>query len=199
MIRKIPDQEADQPNGHCIVPAQQKVSVSTIIDSVRPRGLREHTMEVESSFTLHLEQVSGYEFRVRFDSPVLTDLIVDEPPPLGQQHGPNASRLLAAAVANCLSASLLFCASKAKVTPTSIRSTAHTQLVRNDRGRLRIGAVQVEIDVTGVSEEDRRFMRCTELFEDFCVVTDSIRRGIPVAVSLTANGQPLAPPVSEEP
>lgn len=55
--------------------------------------------------TLNLEHVQGYEFRLTFDWPDLPDLLLNEPAPLGA----GASRLLAAAVANCLSASLLFC------------------------------------------------------------------------------------------
>lgn len=156
-------------------------------------------MNVESSFTLHLEQVDGYEFKVRFDKPGLADLSVDELAPLGSERGPNPSRLLATAVAHCLSASLLFCASKAKVPPGHIRATVRTDVVRNERGRLRIGALAVTLDVQGVGAEEARFLRCTDLFEDFCVVTDSIRRGIPVTVSVTADGQPLPPPHDEEP
>lgn len=37
-------------------------------------------MNAESSFTLHLEQLDGYEFKVRFDKPALLDMVVDEGP-----------------------------------------------------------------------------------------------------------------------
>jgi len=37
-----------------------------------------------------------------------------------------------------------------------------------------------------VGEEDvARLERCASLFEDFCVVTESVRKGIPVNVSVT--------------
>ena len=59
-------------------------------------------------FTFTLEQQDDYAFLIRFDTPGAAPLLSDEPEPLGRGTGPNPSRLLAAAVANCLSASLLF-------------------------------------------------------------------------------------------
>lgn len=156
-------------------------------------------MSAESSFTLHLEQVEGYEFIVRFDKPGLAELVVDEGPPLSDGHGPSPTRLLAASVAHCLSASLLFCVNKAKVPPRRITATATTDTVRDEHGRLRVGAMRVSLNVEGANTEEARFLRCIDLFEDFCVVTSSVRRGVPITVTVTADGQPLPPPHDEEP
>ena len=69
-------------------------------------------MDQIQQFSLTLRQEaddrSGYLFRVAFDDTAIPDLQTDELPPLGAGAGPNPARLLAAAVANCLSASLLF-------------------------------------------------------------------------------------------
>ncbi len=144
----------------------------------------------EGSFTLEVEQLDDYEFRVRFDQPDMPDLQLDEPPPLGGGQGPNASRLLAAAVANCLSASLLFCLRKAHLAPARVRARATTEMVRNAAQRLRVGSIGVEIDVDGLDDADRA-SRCAALFEEFCVVTASIRQGIPVEVAVRADGRTL--------
>jgi uncharacterized OsmC-like protein len=56
-----------------------------------------------------LTREEGFRFRVRFDQDGMGELVTDEPPPLGQGRGPDPSRLLAAAIGNCLAASLLFC------------------------------------------------------------------------------------------
>ena len=66
-------------------------------------------------FTIELEHLQDYEFKVRFDWDKAGDILMDEPAPLGARNGPNASRMLAAAVGNCLSASLMFCVAKAEV------------------------------------------------------------------------------------
>jgi hypothetical protein len=116
-------------------------------------------MDKTLMFGLELEQQEGFEFKVRFDWPDVPELLLDEPEPLGRRAGPNAARLVAAAVANCLSASLVFC----------LRTLAE-----------RFGAMP---------HQDR----CLEQFEDFCVVTQSIRAGIPVSVSVVdAEGKVLA-------
>ena len=132
-------------------------------------------------FNISMELIDNYKFLVQFDKPY-NQLVLDEPPPLGKDEGPNASRILAAAIGNCLSASFLFCARKARARIEKLRTEVRVQLVRNERGRLRIGRVWVRIDPHIHSEEQRQALRCMELFEDFCVVTQSVRNGIPVNV-----------------
>ncbi len=139
-------------------------------------------MPEQMSFTIYLEQEQDYRFRVEFAAPGVPGLLVDEPEPLGTGKGPNAARLLAAAVAHCLSASLLFCMRKFKQNPGRLRTDVTTTLTRNERGRLRIGRIDATIRLSDPVERIAHFDRCLEQFEEFCVVTGSVRRGIPVGV-----------------
>ena len=141
-------------------------------------------MSEEGRCTIHLEHLKGYEYKVKFDWDQVPDLILDEPPPLGSQAGPNASRMLAAAAANCLSASLLFCVHKSEAPPGSMHTAVTCKLVRKEKQRLRIDAMDVRIQVSGEMEQAARMRRCLDLFEDFCVVTASIRQGIAVTVEV---------------
>jgi organic hydroperoxide reductase OsmC/OhrA len=135
--------------------------------------------------SVELEQRSGYEFVVRFDQPREFELLLDEPPPLGGGHGPNAARLVAAAVANCLSASLAFCLrGKFKQDPGPLRAMAAARLEKNERGRLRIAGIDVVLSLAESVGEMPYQERCLEQFEDFCIVTESVRRGIPVTVTV---------------
>ena len=139
--------------------------------------------EPAGGFDLTLEQVDAYEFKVKFDKEAFAELKVDEPPPLGKDAGPNPTRLLAAAVANCLSASLVFCMSKQRAPIAGVKSRAHVALVRNDQKRLRIGHVDVTITLPpGVDAE--KLQVCRGMFEEFCVVTQSVREGLKVNVAL---------------
>jgi len=141
----------------------------------------------DMEFTLKMKRQQDYRFNVEFDLAGVPDLQLDEPAPLGAGEGPNASRLLAAAVANCLSASLLFCLNKFKQDPGEITANVKGKMVRNEKGRLRVGGFEVDIRL---GESVERLEHCAQQFEDFCVVTDSVRHGIPVDVRvLDATGQ----------
>jgi organic hydroperoxide reductase OsmC/OhrA len=147
------------------------------------------TMEEAPSFTLHLEQIEDYEFRVRFDWPGVPELKLDEPEPLGRRAGPNAARLIGAAVADCLASSLIFCMRKFRQAPGKLGASVTGTLARNERGRLRLGGFEVEIRLADAAGDIKHFDRCLAQFEDFCVVTESVRKGIPVGVRvLDANG-----------
>jgi organic hydroperoxide reductase OsmC/OhrA len=135
----------------------------------------------DMEFTLTLSRQQDYQFNVQFDLAGVPDLQLDEPVPLGAGAGPNASRLLAVAVANCLSASLLFCLGKFKQDPQGVTAHVTGKMVRNEQGRLRVGGIAVDIRLEQTVE---RLAHCADQFEDFCVVTDSVRNGIPVSVQV---------------
>jgi organic hydroperoxide reductase OsmC/OhrA len=139
-------------------------------------------MEAPASFTLELEQEHDFEFRVRFDWPGVDTLRLDEPPPLGGAAGPNAARLIGAAVANCLTSSLLFCMRKFRQSPGPLKATVRGEMTRNAQGRIRIGRFDVTIRMADAAADLGHFERCLAQFEDFCVVTESVRHGIPVGV-----------------
>jgi len=142
-------------------------------------------MTEATGFTIHLEQEEGFDFRVKFDWPDNAELLLDEPEPLGHRHGPNAARLVAAAVGNCLSASLLFCLkTKFKQNPGPLRASVTGQLARNERGRIRIGGLAVKIHLAEDAGALQHLERCLAQFEDFCVVTESIRHGVPVSIEV---------------
>lgn len=133
--------------------------------------------------TVDLELVDNYEFRVKFAED-MAELLMDEPEPLGGDAGPSAARVISAAIGNCLSASLLFCIRKAKVEPRSLKARVTTSLIRNENKRLRIGESQVEITLDLDSADQERIGRCLELFEDYCLVTQSVREGFPVQIDV---------------
>jgi organic hydroperoxide reductase OsmC/OhrA len=135
---------------------------------------------VATGFRIHIEQVDGYEMRAHFDRPNLAALEVDEQPPLGGERGPNPVRLLAASVGSCLAASLLFCVNRAKVPLLGLTASVDVELVRNEEKRLRVGRVVVVLEPR--VEDVERFSACADLFEDFCVVTQSVRQGLDVSV-----------------
>jgi uncharacterized OsmC-like protein len=129
-----------------------------------------------------------YQFTADFDDvPGGAAITLDEPPPLGATRGPNAAALLGAAVGNCLAASLTFCLRRARVEVDGMTAHVTTHVGRNEKGRHRITGIDVELSPSFAAEDLARIGRCEGLFEDFCTVTASVQRGIPVHISLKAS------------
>ncbi len=139
----------------------------------------------ENTFSLTLSRVEDLQFQVSFDWDNIPLLTLDEPEPIGHRKGPNAARLLGAAVGNCLSASLLFCLQKSRVPVKGITTTVNGSIVRKEGGRLRVGRLDVSMMLDAPGVERDRLARCLEVFEDYCIVTASVRKGIDVDVVVT--------------
>ena len=142
-------------------------------------------MSETRDYKVNLRFVRGYEFVATFpDTGSLPPIVFDEPAPLGEGSGPNAAAVVAAAIGDCLASSFAFCLRKVRLEPVDMSASVVAHVVRNEQGRFRISGIDVEL-APEVLEHDRpRLDRCERLFEDFCIVTESVRRGIPVNVKI---------------
>jgi organic hydroperoxide reductase OsmC/OhrA len=136
----------------------------------------------DGSFRIKLRQQADYRFTVKFGDPELPPLLTDEPPPLGAGAGPNPASLLGVAVANCLAASLLFALRKFGNDPSPMHAIASVMVARNSLGRMRIPRIEVELHLGVAWAALKHADRALAQFEDFCVVTESVRAGIEVNV-----------------
>jgi len=141
-------------------------------------------MSEEKTFRVEVEQEKDFVFKVDFGIEGVEDLIMDEPEPVGGGTGPNAERLIAAAIGNCLSASLLFCLRKSKVEVSGMQAKVEGVVARNEEGRWRIRELNVELTPETEGEGEKQLERCIGIFEQFCVASQSIRQGIPINVKV---------------
>ena len=139
----------------------------------------------QTEFKIEIELIDKLQFNVKFDLPDASDLLMDEPPVFGGSGlGPNASRAIAAGVSNCLSASLAFCLRKTKADLKGMKTVA-TGIVGREEGVLRLQKIDVKIyPKLGNKEDMAKLERCKGLFEKYCIVTESIRKGLPVNVEI---------------
>ncbi len=142
------------------------------------------TTFTEKSVRVHVRPAGGYKFEASFpDLPDAAPILLDEPPPLGEDAGPNPAGVLAAAIGGCLAASLTFCLRRGHL-DGEVEAEVKADIVRNAQGRFRIGGIHVELMLDTATADRARVERCKGIFEDFCIVTESVRHGIPVALSI---------------
>jgi uncharacterized OsmC-like protein len=133
-----------------------------------------------------IEWQKGMQFTAKFDLPEVKELIMDEPAEFGGEGlGPNASRVLASAVGQCLSTALIFCLNKARIPVEGVKTEIETKIARNEDDLLRVQNIEVnmKLKLQDPSEVEKS-QRCQELFQKYCIVTDSIRNGININVNV---------------
>ncbi len=122
--------------------------------------------EDEKTFKVSMKREKDFVFLVDFGIDGL-DFKMDEPEPVGGGTGPSASKVLAAAMGNCLTASLLFCLNKARAEVGGIETNVEGKMRRNEKGRWRIAEINVDISPEMDMEEfGSQYERCSKLFED---------------------------------
>lgn len=133
--------------------------------------------------TVRLTQRRDYQFDVDFGGGVPV-LLADEPAPLGQGAGPTPVQLLAAAVGNCLSDSLLFALRKFKQQPEPLSAEVTAEVGRNAEGRLRVLGMDASLTLGVPADTLDHLERALGQFEAFCTVTQSVGQGIAIRVQV---------------
>ena len=132
---------------------------------------------------VELTQQQDYQFQINFGGHV-PSILGDEPPPLGAGLGPSPVQLLAAAVGNCLSDSLLFALRKFKQAPEPLRCEVHAEVGRNAEGRMRVLGLSAKLTLGVAAVELAQLDRVLSSFEAYCTVTQSVGAGIPVQIQV---------------
>jgi uncharacterized OsmC-like protein len=130
-----------------------------------------------------LRQKQDYQFDIDF-GPGMPGLVGDEPAPLGAGAGPSPVQLLAAAVGNCLSDSLLFALRKFKQAPEPITCDVTAEVGRNPEGRLRVLSLHAVLTLGVAAAKLEHLDRVLAQFESYCTVTQSVGQGIAIALEV---------------
>ncbi len=133
----------------------------------------------ESIIEVELHQQSDYQFITKFGGEVPA-LLCDEPPPLGAGTGPSPVQLLAAAVGNCLSDSLLYALRKFKQHPEPLQTRVVLSVGRNEQGRLRVLHIKAILKLGVQANTLEHLASVLSQFESFCTVSQSVGLGIPI-------------------
>ena len=145
----------------------------------------------ESIVRITLRQQQDYQFQVDFGEGI-PPLLADEPAPLGSGQGPSPVQLLAAAVGNCLSDSLLFALRKFKQTPEPLHCTVDAEIGRNEQKRLRVLKMTAALHLGVPASSLEHLDRVLDQFEAYCTVTQSVGQGIPIELHVfDSSGQRL--------
>lgn len=133
--------------------------------------------------SVNLQQIDNYQFNVNFegDVPALT---TDEPAPLGQGLGPSPVQLLAAAVGNCLTDSLLFALRKYKQNAEPLHTEIRAHVGRNEKDRMRVLQIEAHLHLGVTLASLEHMERILGHFENFCTVTQSVAQGLPIKLSV---------------
>lgn len=139
---------------------------------------------MNENINAHLKRLDGYKFEITFDELPGVRVVMDEPAPVGKSQGPTAAMMLSSAIGHCLSASLLFCLEKSRAKVKDISTDVNLSMIRNERGRWRVGGIKVNLKPIVDDIDREKLERCSGLFEDFCIVTASAREGIKIEVDV---------------
>ena len=133
--------------------------------------------------SIRLEQLRDYKVAITW-SDAHPPIVGDEPPPLGAGEGPGPSQLLLAAVANCMTDSLLFALRKFGLDAEPLSATATGEVGRNAEGRQRVLSIDVRLALGKLPQDAGKLERVLGQFEQFCTVGQSVAQGIRTRVSV---------------
>lgn len=140
----------------------------------------------ERRFTVNLTHKRNYQFLSQASEdgrPHGEPYVSDEPDPVGDNAGPSTPALLATALGHCLSAALMEALRHSHVDVLGCDTEATAVVKPNPEGLPRVEHVEVTVRPR-LAERHPRINRCADIFESYCTVTSSVKKGIEVRVQV---------------
>ncbi len=141
-------------------------------------------MKDKSTFGVDIKHLENMKFEVSFDHEEMGKLITDETTEVGGEgSGPTPGMLLAASLLNCMMASFLYCLNKKRIDVDDFKGDIKATIERVD-DRLRI--TKLDAVLKPEVEDKEKIQQCIKIFEDYCIVTQSVKNGIDIDVKVEA-------------
>jgi uncharacterized OsmC-like protein len=142
------------------------------------------SIELKSKVSLKLEE--EMLFKCDRGQLAMQNLYIDERQSKEiEKIGPSPVKLLAISVLGCLVASYSFCLQKRNFSISDLDGNAEVILARNDKGFWRVKKIDIKIKPKIENPEMRkRADQCNFFFEQYCIISESLRNGIIVDIDL---------------
>ena len=143
-------------------------------------------MSFMSEVKIELEQPEDGDLLIKFDSETMDDLIVKKAGVPKEKMGGEARQLLAASLAECMCSTFVSLLEWARVKYGGLHATVTVSTEKDERGRLCVGHlnVNIEVEIPNDEESRKRFRRAENLFKRGCLMSRSLERGIKISYSI---------------
>ncbi|MFX1501576.1 MAG: OsmC family protein [Promethearchaeota archaeon] len=143
-------------------------------------------MAIEKKSKVELKLEEKMLFRCNLGKLKMDDLYIDErKEKRNDRIGPSPVKLLGLSVLSCLAASFEFCIEKKNLFLSDLEGRAEVTVARNTNKFWRIKKIDVEI-VPKIDNPEllNRVNQCKKLFEQYCIISESLKKGIEINVNL---------------
>lgn len=148
-------------------------------------------------FEAELNWIKNFVFEITVDD--FPKFYMDELQPVGEDSAPNPADYLLVSVGGCIASSFLYSALKFSIPLKKLQVKVRGEYVRKNN-RIRVGKINVELhidlDVEKTSYEDLEL--CVNAFRKYCIISESVKEGIPMDISLVIGDRVLKAPSHEE-
>ncbi|MFX1532097.1 MAG: OsmC family protein [Promethearchaeota archaeon] len=140
--------------------------------------------ELKSKVGLHQEE--EMIFKCDLGNLRMDNLYIDESnKKKNEKIGPSPTKLLGLSVLGCLAASFSFCLQKKDFSLSELEGKAEVTIARNEKAFWRVKKIDIELNPKiNTPDMRKRADQCRKFFEQYCIISESLRTGFEVNVKL---------------
>ncbi len=145
-------------------------------------------------FEVELNWVKNFLFEVKVDG--FPKFYLDELEPVGDDSAPNPADFLLVAVGGCVASSFLYSVLKYGIPLKKLQVKVQGKYTRK-KEMVRVGVIDVELqaDMSSEKTSTENLELCLNVFRKYCVISESLREGIPINIFLRIGDRCLEIPL----